>query len=521
MPPPRRLAAAFFLLLAGAVAADTVIVAEPPVPLRQLCIDAPVVVLAAPADPVTPTRFRVQQVLRGAGVKAGELIDPAGLTAEQVRASEDPNLAPGKGRPRRVAFALLFLRPGEGGKGFGLLRGGMRACTEEGRYLAPEGPRWKLTAQEGTRWPVVVARVRQDLQALEQLDGYRRIGRPTRRVQALLGWVRQRKGDFTAAPPGTDESPAGWGRLQLAVFDWVFAAAGPEDAWQAARLYAELNQGEAPRLASPTFSTPAGRALLARVAADGRLLLGERARALQLLGRRPTLRPGTAERRQGAQEVDEKEREMILGQLLPLLAEKSEPFRIALASALASLGEGGPLPAKVLPALVQAYRDSLPGPGRDELALAVCALAPAGQWKELSGNPAGVCACLRDLERQDTTLTFWLALRTPGPAVFEQPTLVVDRLGTLGFVAETKRFPVEPLNLAGGWAAGWNGSDALAVRFQAGSLTPGSTYKVRVEGFVGKGKDRQKWTSEPRKFQLPARAADPNRRGRYYSIKGG
>jgi hypothetical protein len=486
---------------------------EDPVPLRRLCLGVAAVVLAEPLDPVTPTRFRVLASLRGP-LKAGEPVAPAGLDPELVRSFEDPDLAQKKPRPRRVTQALLFLEPD--GKGWKVPPGGARMCGEDGQTVAPTGPRGAMEARRGVRWSVVVTRVREDLAALEQLNAYRRIGRPSRRAEALMGWVQARKAEFSATPPGTDESPAGWDRLQLDVFDWIFAAATPEAAWRAVGLYAELNQGELPRLVTPVFSTPAGRSLLAGIASDGKRLLGERTRALRLLAARPTLRPGAPELERGASAMDKAEQEGLLGQATKLLSEKDDQFRVWLAQAIVGLSEAadGKL-RKALPSLMRAYRESQPGPGRDELAMTLCALAPPEQWKELTGNPAGYCACLRDLSLSDNTLTFWLSLKTPGPAVFEAPTLIVEKLGTLGFVAETKRFPVEPKNLAG-WAAGWDGEDSLVVQLDVSKLAPGSIYRAKVEGFAGQGKGRVKWTSEPKKFQIPNRPANPNQGGVYY-----
>src|SRR5262245_38674374 len=91
-----------------------------PPSLRRLCIDAPAVVLAAPVDPLTPLQFRVQSTLRGS-LRPGETIAPGGLIAKQVQTSDEPNVAGGKPRPRGVASVLLFLEPGEAGKGWKLL----------------------------------------------------------------------------------------------------------------------------------------------------------------------------------------------------------------------------------------------------------------------------------------------------------------------------------------------------------------------------------------------------------------
>jgi hypothetical protein len=171
---------------------------------------------------------------------------------------------------------------------------------------------------------------------------------------------------------------------------------------------------------------------------------------------------------------------------------------------------------RALAALIATYRTSAPGPGRDELSAAICALAPASQWKELTGNPPGLSVSLRELEREGATVSFWLT-RPTGLAIYEQPVLLLEKLGTLGFVTETRRLPLPVMNLEGGWAAGWSGTAPLAVRVDLPGLVQGSTYRLRVEGFVGKGKDRKKWTSEPKRFLYPA-PKQPG--GRQYGGKG-
>ncbi|MFO0843178.1 MAG: hypothetical protein U0797_12410 [Gemmataceae bacterium] len=357
-------------LALGAARGEVKAPLEGPVPLRRLCLDAAAVVLAEPLDPVTPTRFRVLSSLRGP-LKADEALAPAGIDPELMRSFEEPDLAQKKPRPRRVTQALLVLEPN--GKGWKVPPGGVRMCGEDGKTVAPAGPRGAMEAQPGTRWSVLVTRVRDDLAALEQLSAYRRIGRPSRRAEALMGWVQVRKAEFTATPPGTDESPAGWDRLQLEVFDWIFAAAPPETAWRAVTLYAELNQGETPRLSTPVFSTPEGRALLAGIASDGKRLLGERSRALRLLGAKATLWPGEADLQRGARPMEKKEQEGLLDQLARLLPEKDDLFRVGLARAVVGLSRSaeGKL-QKALPGLMRPTARPA-RPGRDELAMTLCA----------------------------------------------------------------------------------------------------------------------------------------------------
>jgi hypothetical protein len=263
-----------------------------------------------------------------------------------------------------------------------------------------------------------------------------------------------------------------------------------------------------------------------KLARNDNALFADRARALQLLTERITLWPTNDEMKRGAKPASAKEQEVLLGQLAAMLDYKDESFGIAVTRAIARLSRpeskaySRQTNSSSLPALISAYKSSRPGPARDELSATICSMAPASQWKEVSGNPAGVCAYLADLERKDATVTFWLTLRPGAPAIYEAPVLVVEKLGTLGFLAETKRYPLQVLNFDRSWALGWTPTESLAVQQEIPNLAPGTTYRLRVEGTIGKGKDRQKWKSEPKRFVVPAqRVPNGPRSGRAYDEK--
>ncbi|MFO0843177.1 MAG: hypothetical protein U0797_12405 [Gemmataceae bacterium] len=140
-------------------------------------------------------------------------------------------------------------------------------------------------------------------------------------------------------------------------------------------------------------------------------------------------------------------------------------------------------------------------------------LTPAEQWKELTGNPAGYCACLRDLSRADT-VTFWLSRNARAGGI--RGANAGRREARYARVCRRdEAVPLEPKNLSG-WAAGWDGDDSLVVQLDVSKLA-GQHLPRQGRGFAGKGKERVKWTSEPRKFQLPAR--QPNATGGYIMTK--
>jgi hypothetical protein len=481
--------------------------------LRALVIDADLVVLAVRA-PAGPPRFRVVEVLRGKGVRVGDVVAPRGLEARHLRTWVRPVPPSKEPTPRRLRQALLFLRKG----GQELLPCGLRFCGEDDTvFFAAAPPRsshapFELREQRDVNWSVEVYQARAAAVEVERLLALGRLARPQRRWQALRGWVEQRRGEFGSAL----STGRGWGKLERQVFDWMLQAGDPDERWATVQLYAEVHHGEL--LCCPAaFAWPAGRARLCRVLTDDRALAGDRVRALRLLGEPATLWP---EQARGAAVLTTAEQEKLLDLLAGFLAVPDEATRTAAARAVLSASRpgrpdlAGRVSRRALPALVAAYKEAKPGPARDQLALAVCALAAPEQWKELSGNPPGVVGLLRDPSRLEGQLWFWLELHTSGSAVHEAPTLVLERIGPLGFVAETQRFPLPPGNLGRPWAAGWDGRQLLVVTVPLGKLQPGN-WRFRVEGTLGKGKDKQPWAAERKQFTIAAPTQKtPGRRSR-------
>jgi hypothetical protein len=506
---PRLLPGLALLLLAPAPAlADAPPVSERGPGLRGLAIRAAAAAVAAPADPVNPTEFVVRELLRGKGVRPGQRLSPGGLAAYQVRSEDPPAPLHKEPRPRRVALALLFL--GDQGE---LLPGGFRFCTEDGRVLAPRPAaqagqalrrpgRYDLVVAEGVEWDALLRQARADLAQVERVHALRRLARPERRNQALLGWVARHRGDF-GIPADSDSS---WAQLHDEVFRWVLDSGRIEDCWAALGLYAELNRGGLWPRGLPPFGGRAGRAFLLGKALDEKALLGERARAVALLGEPEVLVPPGGR----AEPLGEKERDQILERLtalVPLEPLRPDAIRVPLARTLRRLSRPDEVGLRLPPtkaalaALADAYKSAAPGAARDELAEAVCALAEPARWKALSGNPPGLVACLRDLSQERGQLQFWVSLRPGGGKAYEQPTLVLEKLGLLNVVSERKKQPLPVVNFPGPWSEGWDGADYLLVQAPLQGLSAG-TWRVRVEGTVGKGKGKAAWTSEPRKIVI-------------------
>jgi hypothetical protein len=488
---------------------------EAPTPsVRELAIRAPVVIVGEPNDPVAPKGFKVREVLRGRGLKRGEMLSSVSFGGHALP-SFDPPVPPRHTRKaRRVARFLLFLEPTAGAaseRHFRVLPGGLRALAEDGRVLAPRpagGGGYTLEAEPGVNWSLLLAQVRSDVASVDRLLAVRGLAREERRNAALLAWVEGRP-DRGAAPHGRpgQEAVGGWGELEVRALGWVLEGGRPEDCWRAVRLFAERNDGALPPLKGVGFGTPQGRAFLLRVAKDEKALLGDRVRAVRLLGLPATLRPSAGGR--VARPAGAKERGEILGGLLALLEVKHDPLRAEAVRGVRRVG--GPGLREALARLEKVYEEEPPGEVRDELAETLCVLGEPGRWKELTGNPPGVLACLRDPEHADGQVHFWLSLRGGGRAVYECPTLVLERLGWLSMVKERKQTALPVVNLPRPWKEGWDGKEYLLVRFPVKGMSAG-TWRVKVRGTVGKD-GKATWTSEPKTFTIKPPPKNP--RGPY------
>jgi hypothetical protein len=495
-------------LLAPAPAAAYV---DAPFSVRELAIQAQTVVLGVPLDPVKPERFRVLEVLRGPGLRPGDTLaldlslHPLETFTEGLPPARKPKL-------RRLAQALLFLGPGLGGDPprYRPLPSGLRFWDEDAKVLAPEqlanpGP-YVLVVRAGADWGALLRRARADVAVVNRVLFLKGLARTGPRNRGLLDWVERHRSEFSnGAPSASPRQPAGWYTLETDVFRWVLESGVPEDCWAAVKLHAELNGGAPPELRTFPFSNPPGRALLLRVALDGQALGGDRVRALTLLADGNTLWPPTPEGPSRVQPLEGKEQADLLDRLTPLLKAKETPLRAAAARALHFLSATEPpAPERLrigtaLPALVAAYRAEAPGPARDELADAVCAVGGPTHWQELTGNPPGLLACVRDLglRDQDRQAYFWLSMRPGGRAVHEPPTLTLERLDKNGKVLEKQQRPLPAANLA----TPWDGSTFLLVQFSVEKFKPG-TWRVSVHGTAARGADRVKWTAEPKTFVL-------------------
>ena len=498
-----------FLILPAHVEAKPL----PTLSVRELTLHAETVLLAEPIEnPSAPTRFKVLEVLRGNGLKPGDMvvIDPGPHNLQDA----GPTLLPlDKRKPPTVEQALLFLGPNRGTRAqprFEPVASGLRFWTRDRSLLVPvqivdPGP-YFMEERRDVDWAELVRQARADASTVADLLARKKLRPVGRRNRALLEWIEGHRHEFGAPTKAEhpEKTAQGWDHLETDVFQWVLDTCEPADCWSAVKLHAELNGGAIPALREPVFGTRDGRALLLRVAAGDDALEGDRLRALALLSHPFTLWAGPLQRLPRVQFLDAKEQTDLIDRLTPLLASKSAPLRAAAARTLRCashpevIADEHPKSQRALPALVKAFRLEYPGEPRDEIAEAICVL-DAKRWRELSGNPPGMVVLLRDLERRDKQVHFWLNLRPCGQVIYEQPTLVLERINQSQAAMETKQMPLPVANLPRPWSEGWDGRSILLVEFSVQDFKDGS-WRVSVRGTAGK--DKSKWASEPKTFVI-------------------
>jgi hypothetical protein len=486
--------------------------------VRELVLHAETIVVAEHAEENTPApRFKVREVLRGSGIKPGDTlsIDP-GLHNLQIHEPMQ-RLLDGHNLPV-VEQALLFFGPKRGPR-FEPIASGLRFWTRDHSLLVPvqadNSSNYVMQERRDVNWAELVRQTRADAEAVNDLFARKKLRPSGRRNRALLEWIECHRHEFGA--PTTAEHPEktaqGWGDLEMQVFQWVLDSGEPSGCWSAVKLYAELNRGGVPPLHVPAFGSRAGRALLLRVATANDALEGDRLRALTLLGHPLTLWAAPLQRLPQVQFLDAKEQADLLDRLTPLLTSPSAPLRAAAARTIRRasqpdvLADEHPKSQRALPALVKAFRLEYPGEPRDEIAEAICVLGDAKDWQELTGNPPGMVVLQRDLDRRKDHVHFWLNLRPCGQVVYEQPTLLLERINQSQAAMETKRLPLPVVNLSKPWGEGWDGDAVLLVEFSVKDLKPGS-WRVSVQGTAGKDKDKRKWIAEPKTFVIEAPRKD-------------
>lgn len=484
--------------------------------VRELVYQADVVVAAVPADRMQPGRCKVVQQFKGNGDLTGQEIVVEGL--------EPFFPVEGALAWRQVRQVCLFLAVD--GRAFRLVPTGVRCKAQDDLLWRPlssgQPAAFHLAAQVPSAWDSLLRRLETEVPAVKRLQFLRDLPPGSRRNQALLDWIEGQRlqfettgsssGSMKSGPPPAelpgevqDRRERGWGDLEELPFLWLLESGSLPECWRAIQLHAEIHSGECLGLDRPLFCSPAGRAFLLRLALDEGQLEGQRRRALRLLASPATLR-GKSKRTPTLSAVPLAGREQgeVLEQLKPLLQARAPLLRAESASAVLEVSRPltgmEPFERRLLPALVQAYKAEKPGRARDALAEAVRLVGGEQHWQELIGQKHGLAGYVQDLHARGDLLFFWLLLRSRDLRVHEVPTLVLERLDKDGKVVEKKTHPLPVTQLSPGlWTMGWDGSLPLYVQQPVTALELG-TWRLGVEGTAGK--ERMRWLSEPRLFQV-------------------
>jgi hypothetical protein len=489
---------------------------QPTLPIRDLVIASETVVVAGPAEPSVPGRFKTLKILMGTALKEGEVFEIDDAAAYEFSVS--PEKGASVPRPIHMAEALFFLqsKKGEGRTArFPLTPWGLRIVTAYGGVCYPEerfNPKGYTLRpyREELRWAELVRKTEADAAEVHRIRSLKKIEDPHRRNLALLDWIERHGREFDGWGFGHDPSVSdgeeptrGWGSLEEDVFTWVFESHIPRDCWEAVKLYSQLHDGWNPWLQTPAFGTRAGRKLLLSVVVDDNALDANRARALELLALSGTLwSPPTWLRLQGASEpLDVTEQILLIDRITPLLKNTYPRIRRAAGEAILEMSSPQQDSLKsfrtrrALSALTAAYQREPPGCTRDALAEAVGVIAGPKRWEELTGNAHGVVALLHPGCRQGAEASCTVVAVQAKAKIQDDPMFVFERLDDKQKVVEKQEIGLDHVKGNYGWWLSERGQDfSEHFEFSMADFTPG-VWRITVKGFAGD--EKAPWASEP------------------------
>ena len=499
----------------------------PTLPLDVLTDEAHVVVVARLLDPwpsvrgVKETgwagigaRFAVQEVLKRTGVLPGERLFIQGLWMYVL-----PRVGPPEARrtTHEPADVLLFLRRSwsvTGEPTYAPLMSGVRMRTHDAQVLRPvqemSSAPYRMRVADSAEWDMLVQWVRDDVQRIAELRALFRVDLQPMRNVLLLDWL-ERHADLVAstrfgARDSRADEPGGLGHEPHDAVGRVIQSGDLDDAWSAIRL---RNHGVAHRWSwvdpePPTFRSREGRSFLLRIARDASRPSAERRLALGILGARSTLMDVTAPA------VPSEEVSSLLASLDELRGDPMTPLEVADAARNASpwiaksAGTGKPL--RDLDHLWAVYhrapRSDSDNVNRNGAAVDLHAHLGEAAWERLTGNPRKLLVTMY-LFPPESGLRMSIQLHTPAQAIFERPTLVLERVDANDVVLQTLRMPLPERGKELAWAHGWT-----AWGQQPRSSVPtdplvAGAWRVTLEGTAGG--DRVPWRSEPQRFTWPPR----------------
>jgi len=188
----------------------------PTLTLRELTIQADLVVLAEPVKAGELAQWKVLEVFRGQGARAGDVLVVDGMS--EYTFNTDPAPA--------IHRAILYLHPAREARDklhFTTSLSGVRYLTKDADVLAPEqrenpGP-YVMTRREKLAWDDLVKKAKAEADAVGRVFRLKTIPGTARRNEAILDWIEQHKSEFTGSgffEGGKDKG--GWGSLEEQVF---------------------------------------------------------------------------------------------------------------------------------------------------------------------------------------------------------------------------------------------------------------------------------------------------------------
>ncbi len=477
----------------------------PTLSLRNLAIEADIIVIGEPIDSkpdVVPNRYRVIEVLKGAGLTPGtEILVPAEreyrMRRNWWRAPRDDK------QTERITRALLFLRERpdrDPESGYRTVCSGIRPLTEDGGLLLPvqagmiPGPFIFLLDEEGS-WDAMLKEVRNDLPKIARVVGLRGIEDRSERNKAVFTWIESHREEFGG---GWNHGQKGWASLESDVFEWIMESCIPEDCWRAIELYTEI--GTRPEKFHPSFCSPKGRELLMAKVFDEEVPEPLRLIALGKLGGNiRTLRRDYP----GIVAATGKERRAIIGRVLPLLGNESASWRTAAIRCLSGASRRGANQSirLAVPALAALYGTERDASVREVLVGAILRLEDDAFWEELSGNPQGIAVLLYSPAYRGGVMRFWMNLEHTRATITEPPRFWLQRLDASGKIRESRLVDPVIRDPDGRFERGWRSHHgAMEVTIPTSGLVSG-LWRVTAEGTVGKPKAR--WRSEPVEIEIP------------------
>ena len=383
----------------------------PTLPLRELIIRSPDVVIAEPAAPrpqaTIAARYHVLEVLKGNRVGKGEKIVIQGT--DSYRLGSPPG-EESEGQPSsNVSKALLFLEETSAGnpdgQSFRLAPSGVRCLTADRQVLLPRqfinpGP-YYLVADKNSHWDGLVAQVKVEIPLIDAVLAMQRIDDPAGRNQTIFAWIEKHRSEFSGSWLREEPKKPGWGSLEQKAFVWIVESGRPDDAWKALKLYREIGlkleryPGYSPDGSSVrSFGSASGRKLLVGIATDPAEPEGDRETALyHLLGSFwPTGQWGEVS---ALARLSPEEQAETIRRIEPLLKSKSDKIRLRAVEVLSRASSPSDATLRALdtdaaiPGLEEAYRSEPPGYVRNALATALQELSPDDAYPRLSGNRSG------------------------------------------------------------------------------------------------------------------------------------